>query len=238
MNREHATSRQPEAPTIHGRFDGGFGWIAHPGELMERASTALAEGGRVWLVDPVRAPGIEDAIASCGKVAAVLQTVPWHDRDVAWFATLYGVPIYVPRQQAAMSRRMLNSPVEAVDALVPDSPLRFVPAHGRGILRLWKEAAVWWPEQGVLVIGDALGAALYYIRPGERLAVHPIRRLSPPVELGALRPQRLFSGHGPGVIADAAAALDHALATARSELLPAWRHALRSGWWRMRRDVG
>jgi hypothetical protein len=30
---------------IHGRFGGGFGWIAYPGEFMQRSSTALASDG-------------------------------------------------------------------------------------------------------------------------------------------------------------------------------------------------
>ena len=37
------------------RWDRGVGWIAHPGETMQRASHALVgdEGG-LWVIDPVR----------------------------------------------------------------------------------------------------------------------------------------------------------------------------------------
>jgi len=47
------------------RFDRGVGWIAYPGEAMERASHAIAvpnesETDDVWVFDPVDAPGVDD----------------------------------------------------------------------------------------------------------------------------------------------------------------------------------
>jgi glyoxylase-like metal-dependent hydrolase (beta-lactamase superfamily II) len=189
---------------------------------MERSSTALAAGGRVWLVDPVRAEGLDAEIDRLGRVAAVVQTIPWHDRDVAWFAHLYGVPVLVPRGQETLSERMIQTPVQAVDAggAIPDSPLRFIPVGGRG----WGEAVVWWPERRVLVTGDVLGNASYFVRDGERLAVHPLRRLWPPAHLVPLRPERIHPGHGVSVTEGAAAALAEAVATSRSQMLQAWLH--------------
>src|SRR5205823_6938976 len=118
-----------------------------PGELMQRSSTALAADGRVWLIDPLRARGIEEQVAALGQVAAVVMTVGWHDRDVDWFAALYGVPVY-----AHPSLRLVGvrSPVERVERQVPDSPLHIVNCPGRGLLRWWTETAIWWPEPRAL----------------------------------------------------------------------------------------
>lgn len=209
--------------SVHGHFDGGFSWQARPGEFMERSSTALAAGGRVWLVDPMRAAGLEAAIARLGKVAAVVQTVAWHDRDVAWFAHLYGVPVHVPRGQERTSERLDGTEVTPADGAIPDTPLRFIPVGGR----LWREAVVWWPDRRVLVAGDTLGSAAYFLQPGERLGVHPLRRLWPPERLLPLRPERIHVGHGLSIAGGAAAALEHAVVTSRSTIAGNWATAAR-----------
>jgi len=55
------------------RFDRGVGWIAYPGEAMERASHAIAvpneesETDDVWVFDPVDAPGVDDLLADLGR---------------------------------------------------------------------------------------------------------------------------------------------------------------------------
>ena len=218
-------------PRIHGRFEGGFGWHARPGEFMERSSTALAHDGRVWLVDPLRADGIDAEIEALGTVAAVVMTLGWHDRDVDWFATLYGVPVFA---HASVRFVDVRSPIERVASVVPDSPLQFVECGGRGALRPWAEAAVWWPEQRTLVTGDCLGNASYFVQPDERVAVHPVRRLSPPVQLVGLPVQRLYPGHGTSVDGDAAAHIHHALDTAMTDLPSAWLHSFRATLRRLR----
>jgi glyoxylase-like metal-dependent hydrolase (beta-lactamase superfamily II) len=220
------------APLIHGAFDGGFGWIPFPEELMQRSSTAFAAGGRVWLIDPLRAPGLESRLAALGQVAGVVVTFAGHDRDAAWFATLYGVPVYLPRHLPPLR---FDARVERVAARVPDSPLQLVPCSGHGLLGWFRDTAVWWPERRALAIGDTLGTGPYFLLPGERLAVHPVRRLQPPTELLTLVPERIYGGHGPSVSADAPAALTEAVRTSRSRLWPAWRHALGLTWSRLRR---
>ena len=231
MSDPNAPANAP-APLLHGAFDGGFAWIAHPEELMLRSSTAFADGGKVWLIDPLRAAGIEPRIAALGQVAGAIVTFPGHDRDAAWFANLYGVPVYLPRHLPPLR---FEARVERIAARVPDSPLQLVPCNGHGLLGWFRDTAVWWPAKRALAIGDTLGAAPYYLLPGERLAVHPLRRLQPPTELLTLIPERIYGGHGPSVAEDAAALLAEAVGTSRSRLWPAWRRAFGLTWNRMRR---
>jgi hypothetical protein len=212
---------------IHGRFEHGFAWLARPEHFMRQSSTALAHEGRVWLIDPLRAEGIDDEIAALGKPAGVIATIGWHDRDVDWFAALHGVPVYGARH---LRNVLFQTPLARVDGTVPGTPFRLINTSMGGLMGWWTESAVWWPEESVLVTGDSVGRAPYYVRPGEKLAVHPIVRLAPPTSLRGLRPRRVFCGHGDSVHEGAAEALEHALGTARSELIPAWRHAFSSGW--------
>jgi hypothetical protein len=233
---------------IYGRFAGGFAWMHQPGEFMERSSAAFAHDGRVWLVDPLRAPSIEPEFEALGRVAGVVLTLAWHDRDAAWYAMRYGVPVYLSHR---LNHRLLPADVrertQVVGDRVPESPLELVDAGGHGVLAAWREVAVWWPEHRTLCTGDALGNSSYFVRPGEALAVHPILRLSPPYQLAGLQPERIYCGHGRGVVdasppppepagtvgtnrppARAAAALQHALRTARSALVPAWLSSARA----------
>ncbi|MBI3971396.1 MAG: MBL fold metallo-hydrolase [Chloroflexi bacterium] len=208
---------------LHGRFDGGFGWNAQPGEYLARSSTALAEGGKVWLIDPIRVPGLEDMWRRLGELAGIVVTLARHDRDAGWLATLHGVPIYLPH---SLGDVRFDAHAERVDDRVPNSPLRLIAVDGRGPIKWWRESAVWWPERRVLVTGDVLGNAGYFVLPEERLAVHPLRRFSPPVELSALRPDRVYPGHGQSIAQGAAAAVEHAIRTSRSEALRAWWHVV------------
>jgi hypothetical protein len=208
---------------VHGRFPGGFAWTAHPTEFMERTSAALAADGKVWLIDPVRADGLEPELQALGRVAGVVMTMTWHDRDVAWFSALYGVPVYVSRYLYSVN---LSAEVKQVDDEVPESPLRLMNVSGRGLMGAWRETAVWWPQWRLLCVGDCLGRAKYYVRSEEQLAVHPLRRLSPPDQLRALVPDHIYCGHGPSLGSGAAKALEQALSTARRELPRGWWHSL------------
>jgi hypothetical protein len=190
----------------------GFGWIAAEPELLERASHALAADGRVWLVDPVDAQGIDERIRALGEPAGVLQLVDRHERDCASLARRLGVPHHrVP------FRGIPGSPFEA-----------------RAILDLpgWREVALWWAPERVLVCAEALGTVGYFRSADERLAVHPFLRLYQPRALRdvakCLTPGHVLVGHGEGVHGDeAAAALAQAVRGAR-RATPRWlRHQLR-----------
>ena len=90
--------------------------------------------------------------------------------------------------------------------------------------RRWREAALWWPEERVLVCADALGTARYYLGPRELLAVHPLLRPAPPRPLRDmaryLAPRHVLCGHGEGIHGDEAAlTLSEAVSTARRQLV-------------------
>jgi hypothetical protein len=182
----------------------GFGWIAEPG-FMQRASHALADDGRVWLIDPVEVDGVDEHITRFGAPAGVIRLLDRHRRDGAALAERHGVPLH-----------------EATAGPVPGSPfdvLRVVDVPG------WREACLWWPGRRTLVVADALGTAPYFLGPGERLAVHPLLRLLPPRSLAELAPEHVLCGHGQGVHEDATAAFRDALGTSRRGI-PRWLFSL------------
>ena len=180
----------------------GFGWIAEQPAHLQRASHALAEDGRVWLIDPVDASALEARIHTFGKPAGVIQLLDRHARDGAALARRWEVPLH-----------------RAFSEGVPGSPFQVVRAVN---LPMWREAAVWWPEHKLLVVADALGTASYFLGPGEHLAVHPLLRLLPPRSLGKVTPLHVLCGHGEGVHGpEAAPALHDALRSARRGI-PRW----------------
>lgn len=189
----------------------GFGWIAAEPALLERASHALRADGRVWLVDPVDGDGVEGLIRALGEPAGVVQLVDRHARDCAPLAARLGVPHH-------------RLPFGGV----PDAPFEVT-----SVLNVagWREAALWWPAERVLVCTEALGTASYFRARGEVLAVHPFLR---PYQPGALRdmarclaPRHVLVGHGEGLHGDGAeAALRDAVRGARRNA-PRWlRHQI------------
>jgi hypothetical protein len=180
----------------------GFGWIASEPARLERASHALADNVRVWLIDPVDIGGLPARIETLGEPAGVVQLLDRHERDCARLASRFAVPHLKPP-----FGREHDLPFEILR--VVDIPL-------------WREAALWWPERRTLVVADALGTAAYYLEPSEQLAVHPLLRLLPPRTLLRLEPDHVLCGHGPGVHGhDATKALAEALQTARARI-PGW----------------
>ena len=154
----------------------GFGWI-RGGEFMERCSHALVDGGRVWLLDPLDAEGVEERVRGLGEPAGVIQLLDRHARDCAAFADRLGVPHHlVPRMP------------------VPGAPFEFRVVRDR---RRWREVALWWPEAQVLACADVLGTARYYRVGDERLAVHPLLRAMPPRDtVQGLTPGHVRSSQG------------------------------------------
>jgi hypothetical protein len=154
----------------------GRPWVASRPGSMRRASCALADDGRVWLVDPVDGPGLDETIAALGDVAGVVQLLDRHARDGAALAERHGVPLHV-------------NPVDGV----PGAPFRTIPLVQR---RLWREVAIWWPAHDLLAVPETIGTASYFRAPGARVGVHPMMRLTPPRALAELSPRVLLPGHG------------------------------------------
>ncbi len=180
----------------------GFGWITTEPRLLERASHALVEDGRVWLVDPVDVEGLDERVRVAGEPAGLLQLLDRHARDGDALARRFGVTLYdVPEEGA------------------PGAPFEVLRSVS---LPFWREAALWWPERRTLVVADALGTASYFLAPSESLGVHPLLRLLPPRSLATLEPEHVLCGHGEGVHGPGTAdALEEALRFSRRRT-PSW----------------
>lgn len=193
------------------QYDGGFGWIAHPEETMQRASHAFAADGDVWLVDPVDADGIDDRIADLGEVAGVVILLDRHTRDSAAVATRHGASVWVPAFMDGVAAD-LEAPVERFRHDLADTGFA---VHEVVDNRLWQEGLLYDEDAGTLIVPEAVGTTEYF-RTGDRpLGVHPVLRLRPPSKLTRLSPDRLLVGHGDGIHEAAAGALEEAVDGAR-----------------------
>jgi hypothetical protein len=174
----------------------GVTWVMD--EPMGRACHALAADGRVWLVDPIDEPEAMVALAALGEPAGVLQLLDRHNRDCAAIATRLGVP------------HVVN----------PDAPAA-TPFELVSVIRWprWRETALWWPAEGVLVVPEAVGSAPAFAVGSGPVGVHPMIRLAPPGALRRFAPRHLLVGHGAPVHGpDAATALREALARSRRDI--------------------
>jgi hypothetical protein len=189
-------------------WEHGFGWVQD--ERMQRTSHALQLDGRVWLIDPVDDPELEERIRQLGEPAGVLQLLDRHNRGCDAWGRRLGVPH-----------------LRAWQEHLPFAVLR---VRNR---RWWKEVALWHRDSRTLVVADALATVGYFCAPGERIGLHPLVRPFPPRSLAGLQPARILCGHGAGVHDDAATALAEALHTARRRLPAALRRGLRDARRRM-----
>jgi hypothetical protein len=174
----------------------GLSWVVD--DLLSRASHALADAGKVWIVDPVDAEDAIDKARALGEPAAVIQLFGAHARDCEAVAERLGVPLVT------------------LPASLPGAPFEVV---GLDALGVWKEVALWWPERQALVVGEAVGTGhLYALGPGPA-GVHPMRRMAPPTALAAYRPMHLLVGHGAPLHGEGTApALQEALDRSRKDM--------------------
>ena len=195
-------------------FESGFGWILD--EFLLRSSHALVVDGKVWVLDPVDAAGVEERILAAGTPAGVIQLLDRHRRDCEPLAERLGVPHHV------------------VPAAIAGTPFEFRTVRRN---RIWNEVVLWWPEGRVLACADVLGTARGFRAGGEPIALHPLLRVGPPRRaLAGLDPLHVLCGHGEGLHGDGAAtAVDEALATARRRLPQAWWQGFRAVAGRRRR---
>ncbi|MBB4664196.1 hypothetical protein [Conexibacter arvalis] len=180
---------------ISNEFAQGFTWVVE--ERMERASHALVDQGRVWLIDPVAwEPALERA-AALGEPAGVIQLLDRHNRDSAALARRLGVPL------TRLPEALVGAPFQ---------PHRLIDRPW------WREVVLWWPGQKLLVVPEAVGTAGSFAL-GRPLGVHPMLRLTPPYSLRAYDPDSILVGHGPSLHRAASAALEVALHHARSDIV-------------------
>lgn len=171
----------------------GLSWVMD--EPMERGSHAIADDGRVWLIDPVDDAEALGRAAELGAPAAVVQLLDRHNRDCAAIAA------------------RLNVPHLKVPDGVPDSPFQTLRVIRN---RLWRETTLWWPERRALVVAEVLGTAPAFAVGDGEVGIHPMVRMFPPGGLRGLAPEWLLVGHGPPVHGPSVAAdVDRAIARSR-----------------------
>ncbi|MBA2240107.1 MAG: hypothetical protein H0W09_02495 [Solirubrobacterales bacterium] len=181
----------------------GFSWTID--EAYERGSHALADGGRVWIVDPVDFDGLDEKLRALGEPAAVLQLLDRHDRDCAEVAERLGVPHH-------------NIPDE-----LPDSPFEVIKVIQ---LPVWKERALWWADRQALIVAEVVGTNSLYTAGQGGIGMHIFLRPRPPKVLRGRSPQHLLMGHGDPLHGpEATDGLEYAYAHARKDLIKAWRNA-------------
>ncbi len=184
------------------RGPAGFSWIVD--EPMTRTSHALAAGGCVWIVDPVDDAAALQRAEALGEPHAVLQLLDRHNRDSAAVANRLGVPhLVAPRA-------------------IPDSPFAVIELVRR---RWWKEVALWWEDERLLLVPEAVGTNGFYRGRRGPAGVHLFLRPFPPRRaLATYEPEHLLVGHGEGIHGpDATAALRFALSDSRKGILPTLR---------------
>ncbi|WP_129115820.1 hypothetical protein [Halegenticoccus tardaugens] len=209
------------------RWEGGVGWIAYPEEAMQRASHALAVDGEVWVVDPVDARGVDELLAEFGEVAGVVVGLDRHRRDAAALAERHDAPVYVPDWMTGVASK-LDAPVERFGRELADTGYRALTVADWSVPP-WQEVGLYREADGTLLVPESVGTSDFFRVGGERLGVHPMRRLLPPTRpLGGLRPERILVGHGAGVLDDATGALQTALSGSRRRAPALYGKAIRT----------
>lgn len=201
------------------RFDGGFTWIAHPEEGMQRASHALETDQGVWLVDPVDAEPLDGHLEEYDDVAGVLVLLDRHGRDAARLARRHDVAVFRPPGIT----RTFDVPTEDLTDGLPGSEYAFLTVQD---WPGWHEVALW--NGATLVVPESLGTNAFSRAGDERIGLNPVARLAPPRHLGEYTPARLLVGHGPPVLEDPGPAMADALSNARRRLPQAWFDMARS----------
>lgn len=209
-----------------GQHDDVLWWLADPTETIQRASHAIAIDDRRLAIDPVDCPGLDDRLESAGGIDGVAVLMDRHARDARAIAARHGVPVYVPAEARRIAAAV-GGPVVSLEVDFDETgvDLRWVVSN-----RFQEEVALWRPRDGTLLVPESIGTARYFCAGGERIGIHPIARLRPPVKsLGGLDANRLFVGHGPPVVDLEPGEIDASLANARRRLPRAWLTAL-AGW--------
>jgi hypothetical protein len=199
---------------------GSFAWLADARDPLSRSSCALAVGGGCLVVDPVDAPGLDDALSAIGPVLGVVTLLDRHQRDAATVAARLGADRVMP---VGLGGSGLH--VEGVEERTVID------------LRWWRESLLWLPDRRLLVCVETLATAdAFLARSRDRLGMHPLARIVAPRRVfDGIDPLVIAVGHGPPLRDGASQALRRTLGTARralprhcARLLPAAVRASRS----------
>lgn len=137
------------------------------------------------------------AAEKLGDPAGVIQLFDRHSRDCEELADRYGVP------HLRLPDRIPGTPFEL---------RRVVWLPG------WRELALWWPDEDLLVVSEAVGTGAYFAVAGKQAGIHPFLRGWPPGALREFSPKRLLAGHGPSIHEHAGRALSEAVSRSRRDI--------------------
>ncbi|MBC7460890.1 MAG: hypothetical protein H7287_05970 [Thermoleophilia bacterium] len=184
---------------ITARFDRGLSWSLHgAGQLACRSHALVADDGGIWLIDPIDGAGLDAALDELGgSVGGVVVLLDRHLRDAPAVAGRHGVPLLVPpgRWRAGHAPPRGSVPLSP---RVDGCPFTFLPLVERD--GAWLEQALWWEEQEMLVVAEAIGTTEYCRVPRDApFGMHPVLRFGARCRaLSELphEPRLLLVGHG------------------------------------------
>lgn len=186
-------------------------WLAYPSEPLRRASHALRLDGRWYLVDPLDTGDLDDRLTDIGGIVVLFER---HWRDARSLARRYDVPLYLSRA------------VDAEDNAIDDAEELLARRGFEPIdldAPLWNEIAFWRASDDTLLVAETLGTAPHFRAPGERIGIHPLRRLIPPRDaFSGIEASRALVGHGEPIVSLEDGEIDRCLASARRHLPGAW----------------
>ncbi len=183
--------------------------------LVDRAENDGDTGTRqdgVWLVDPVDADDLDELLEGFGDVLGTVVLLDRHKRDAAAIARRHDVAVHRPTWMNSIDEA-IDAPIRALGTTLGGTGYR---VRKRLDLPIWKEAVLYRPDDGSLLVPESLGTVDYFCAPDEHLGVHPMLRLTPPSGLGGLAVERLLVGHGSGITDDTQQALRNAIRSSRS----------------------
>lgn len=207
-------------------WEDGYGWLAVPDELMQRSSHVIEGKSGSWLIDPLDGQGVENLLPDASKITGIVLTLDRHQRDCAYFARKFDVPVALARPLRGVEDELACA-TESTDRFCADTGWSVLPLlDGPG----WHEIALVSEDEATVWISEVVGTAPYFCAPGELLGVHPIIRLRPPRKrLAPLAPERIVVGHGRGILTDGTRLLQEAMHNARRRAPQAYVNFLKIG---------
>lgn len=198
-----------DRPTLRAvtAWQGGFSWIAHPDERAQRASHALGTDAGVWIVDPVDAAGLDEAVADLGEVAGVVVLHDRHTRDAEAVARHHDVAVSVP-DWMELTREKLDTRTASIGDELPGTNYK---VHRLIERDDWEEVVLVDETMATMVVPEALGTLEAFRVNDNDLGAHPALN-DPPHRLAEWHPERILVGHGESVHTEATRKLEAALA--------------------------